>query len=296
MSHCSKAFQRRMNFALIFCCILTSECLLAQRDEVTGTAPLLVSDASLIEFPRVPPLVAPTISPDHAGSPAIERVPESRPSESFQWTPALRQSATLLAFQQGMMLGTDKWARYNLMHGRFFHDYFSSIKGVTHWDDGDPVLDNYLGHPLQGAVSGYIQVQNDPKGRRLKFGKTSQYWKSRLKAMAWNAAYSTQFEIGPLSEASIENLGSYQYQNCESCKMTNGAGYVDLVVTPLGGFGWMLAEDAMDRYVVERLETKLKPGFWRNLVRATLNPARIGANALRMKAPWYRDNRPAQGE
>src|SRR6185436_16512980 len=116
-------------------------------------------------------------------------------------------------------------------------------------------------------------------------------WKSRLKAMGWIAVYSTQFEIGPVSESSIENLGGFDYQNCPTCKMVHGAGWVDIVVTPTLGTAWMIGEDALDRYVVRRIERKLGPGKWTNFFRAALNPASIAANALRMKAPWYRDNR-----
>ncbi|HUS18741.1 MAG TPA: hypothetical protein VMZ25_03750 [Terriglobales bacterium] len=216
--------------------------------------------------------------------------PPYRPRQGFQWGAALRQSGKLLIFQQGMMLATDKWARYSLTHFRFFPQYFSSVRGGLHqWDDGDPFLDNYIGHPLQGAVTGFIQVQNDPRGRALSFGNNKTYWKSRLKAMAWTAAYSTQFEIGPISESSIEKLGSFQYQNCNQCPLVPGAGWVDIVVTPTMGTAWLVTEDVLDRYVVQRIERKLGRGKWSNLFRSVLNPSRVAANALRMKAPWYRD-------
>jgi hypothetical protein len=52
--------------------------------------------------------------------------------------------------------------------------------------------------------------------------------------MAWAAGYSLQFEIGPLSEASIGNVGM----------RPQTTGWVDYVVTPLGAFGLIAAEDA----------------------------------------------------
>ncbi|HUR36885.1 MAG TPA: hypothetical protein VM009_03645 [Terriglobales bacterium] len=227
---------------------------------------------------------------DAAGTPAEISIAVQRPRAGFQWGAALNQSMKLLAFQQGMMLATDKWARYSLSHGKFFKQYVAGVKGgLRQWDDGDPFMDNYIGHPLQGAVTGYIQVQNDPAGRNVVFGSDRAYWKSRLKAMGWIAAYSTQFEIGPISEASIEKLGSFRYRNCEGCETVAGAGWVDIVVTPTLGTAWMIGEDALDRYVVQRIEGRLGRGKWANLFRSLLNPARIGANALRMKAPWYRD-------
>ena len=210
--------------------------------------------------------------------------------KGFQWGAAIRQSFKLLAFQQGMMLATDKWARYSLTHGKFFPEYFAAVNGgLKQWDDGDPFLDNYIGHPLQGAVSGYIQVQNDPAGRNAVFGSNRVYWKSRAKAMGWIALYSTQFEIGPISEASIENLGGFQYKNCPTCKLTHGSGWVDIVVTPTLGTAWMVGEDALDRFLVRRVEGRFGRGRWTNFFRCALNPARMGANLLRLKAPWYRD-------
>lgn len=220
----------------------------------------------------------------------------ANPPAGFGWRPAIAQSLRMLAFQQGIMLATDKWSRYCVMHGKFFHDYAAAVSGgLRQWDDGDPFLDNYIGHPLQGAVTGFIQVQNDPRGRALTIGKSKAYWKSRLKAMGWTALYSTQFEIGPISESSIQNLGSFSYQNCDTCPLTRGAGWVDIVVTPTLGTAWLIGEDALDQYVIRRIENKLGRGKWTNFFRSVLNPARVAANALRLKAPWYRDNRDDRG-
>jgi len=214
------------------------------------------------------------------------------PRQGFQWGPALVQAARLTAFQQGMLLATDKWGRYSVTNGKFFKDYFNAVKGTfTQWDDGDPFLDNYIGHPLQGAVTGFIQVQNDPQGRALTIGSSKAYWKSRMKAMAWTAAVSTQFEVGPVSEASIQNLGGFLYQNCPTCPLTRGAGWVDIVVTPTLGTAWLVGEDALDRFVVQRIENKIGRGKWANFFRCALNPGRAAANLIRLKAPWYRDNR-----
>ena len=46
--------------------------------------------------------------------------------------------------------------------------------------------------------------------------------------------YSFQFEFGPLSEASIGNVGL----------RPNTTGWVDHVITPVGALGFMVAEDA----------------------------------------------------
>jgi hypothetical protein len=91
-----------------------------------------------------------------------------------------------------------------------------------------------------------------------------------------------QFEIGPASEASIGKIqASFPQQ-----------GFVDHVITPFVGSGWMLAEDALDRYVIERFEQKFQNRHLRALVRSGLNPARAFANAMALRYPWHRDNRP----
>lgn len=183
-----------------------------------------------------------------------------------------------LTIQHGVRLTQEK--TIDQLHGPFFEDYFESVRGLRGWKDGDSAFTNYVGHPMQGAVTGYIQVQNDPRGRRASITDGAVYWKSRLKAMAWSAAYSTQFELGPYSEASIGNVG----------KTPGTMGFVDLVVTPTGGLGIMLAEDAFDQFVVARLERQVSPPTMRFL-RMVFSPNRTVANLLRFKKPWRRDNR-----
>jgi hypothetical protein len=64
-------------------------------------------------------------------------------------------------------------------------------------------------------------------------------------------------------------------------------------MTPVGGFGVTLAEDSLDRYVVERHNPPATGNrIVRAMARAFLNPNRSFANALRAKYPWYRDTRP----
>jgi hypothetical protein len=201
--------------------------------------------------------------------------------ESFQWTSAIRESLGFLAIEHGLRIATDPDTR-NGLPGPFWRDYARSVAGISGWGDGDPWQVNYVGHPFQGAVSGFIEVQNDPSFRTAEFGKSSRYWHSRLRALAFAAAYSTQFEIGPISEASIGNVGLKK----------GTAGAVDLVVTPIGGFGVMVAEDWLDRCVdvpFERWTTKPLP---RALARGLLNPNRSLANMLRGRLPWHRDTRP----
>ena len=197
----------------------------------------------------------------------------------FRWREALHQSFYFLAIQHSVRMSQAKTRRE--MAGAFFQNYKQSVAGVHGWGDGDGFLTNYVGHPMQGAISGYIQVQNDPYGIHQQFGGAQQYWNSRLRAMAWAAAYSTQFEIGPLSEATIGNVG----------KAKGTGGWADFIMTPTGGFGLILAEDALDRYVIRRWEDNASAPK-RRFYRLLLNPSRSFANVLRKKVPWHRDTRP----
>ena len=118
------------------------------------------------------------------------------------------QSVEFLLFEHAFRLADDPYLRYLLFHKPFWHDYLVSAGqfDMSRWGDGDNFLVNFIGHPMQGGVTGNIYIQNDPKARALKFGRSKQYWQSRMKAMAWSAAYSAYFEIGPgLSEVALGN-------------------------------------------------------------------------------------------
>jgi hypothetical protein len=210
---------------------------------------------------------------------------ERRRANTFDWESAFRQSMVFLGIQHAFRMATESGSRADLK-GPFFKDYFKSLRSLRGWDDADPFLVNYIGHPMMGSVTGFIQVQNDPKGVKEEVGLKKSYWRSRLKAFGWSFAYSTQFEIGLASEASLGNIGIRPYG-----KAKNPMAYGDLVVTPVVGTGWLVGEDLIDRYLIERLEDKIGNRKAVNIIRGFLNPTRSFANLLRGKKPWYRDNR-----
>jgi|GEM_PF-607640 hypothetical protein len=206
---------------------------------------------------------------------------------TFQWKPALAQSFAFLMFEHGVRILREPSTRKQLP-GKFWKDYCDSVLGLDGWRDGDPFYVNYVGHPMQGAVTGYIQIQNDPRGKKLEFNDPG-YWVSRSKAMLWNAAYSVQFEIGPISEASIGNVG----KAIDPRTGRSGAAAVDLVVTPTVGTAWLIGEDIVDRYVVRKLENSTNNRYLKSVYRGLLNPDRAFANMLAGKVPWHRDTRGA---
>jgi len=218
--------------------------------------------------------------PGEGHAPSADTRPQGEGTDAagthFRWGAAFKQSLLFLSVQHGYAFTQPKTRRD--LHGPFFKDYLRSVRSLHGWADGGRFFTNYVAHPMQGSLLGFVQVQNDPRGSRLRFNESGGYWRSRLKALAWSAAWSTQFEIGPVSQASIGNVGLHGKQT-----------YVDLVMTPAGGFGLLLAEDVLDRYVVERLERRSQSRYVRIFSRMALNPTRTAANLLRFKKPWHRD-------
>lgn len=220
-----------------------------------------------------------------AAMPPVALVSDAKPKEGFHWGAALSQSFGFLVFEHAVRIAREPSTRKQLP-GKFFNDYFDSVLGLDGWRDGDPFYVNYVGHSMQGAVSGYIQIQNDPQGKRLEFNDRG-YWWSRSKAMMWSAAYSVQFELGPISEASIGNVG----RGIDQRTGRSGAGAVDLVVTPTLGTLWLIGEDIADRYVIRSLEARTQNRALKSIVRGLFNPDRAFANMLAGKVPWHRDTR-----
>lgn len=198
--------------------------------------------------------------------------------QHFKWSTAIKQSLMFLGVQHGYAMTQPKTRRD--LKGPFVKDYFRSVKSLHGWNDGGRFFTNYVAHTLQGSFMGFIQVQNDPKGKNLSFNQSPAYWRSRMKALAWSAAWSTQFEIGPVSQASIGNVGLHGKQT-----------YVDLVVTPIAGVGFLVLEDFLDKKLIHLIERRNSGNFYLMVVsRMLLNPARSTANLIRFKTPWHRDS------
>lgn len=221
-------------------------------------------------------------------------------SEHFHWGGLLAQSLFFNVIENGFRAASDDQIRDLLANKPFWHDYAASIRhfNMRRWNDGDDFLVNYTGHPMQGAVSGFIEIQNDPRGRELEIAANREYWESRFKAFLWATAYSTHSEISPLGEAGIGNEGGWTYPiHCKTrCTepgtykhYTNNTGWVDFIVTPTAGTLWMLAEDTLDRFVSDRIQGDNRSRLMPKVIRGALNPSRTMANAVRFKAPWYRD-------
>jgi len=230
--------------------------------------------ASLVE-PVAPAmtLAMPVISPSSSASIS------GNVAEGVNWGGVINQSLKFLALQHSFRVLTEPGTRRGL--NQIPRGYLNSVSNLRGWSDGDPFYVNYVGHPMQGSTAAYIWAQNDRRFRDVTFGRDARYWKSRLRATAFSAVYSFQFELGPMSEASVGQIQAHYPQQ----------GFADMVVTPVVGLGWMVAEDAMDKYVIGWFERRTTNGYTRALIRSGLNPTRTLANVLAGRVPWARDDR-----
>jgi len=203
--------------------------------------------------------------------------PKDFEPQGVKWKSLFNQSFRFLLLENAFRYATEPATRNPDMP--YFRGYIDSLAALHGWSDGDPFYVNYVGHPMQGAVSGYLWTLNDTRYKRVEFGRDPEYWKSRLRAGAFAWAYSEMTEIGPLmSEAAIGNIQAFYPQQ----------GFVDHVVTPSIGLGWMIAEDVMDRYLVRFVERKVQNRYVRILVRGGANPSRSLANVISGQWPWAR--------
>jgi hypothetical protein len=192
---------------------------------------------------------------------------------------ALEDSIRFLMIEHAVRIGFQEKTREGLK-GPFFPDYQRSVRIPGQWGDTDSWTTNYIGHPGQGAATGFIWLYNSQEAE-IPVSMSRTYLTSRLRATAWAAGYSVQFEVGPVSEASIGNVG----MNPKT------AGWVDYVATPIGGLGIMVAEDLLEKFVIRKIEDRTDSRVVRATLRMLLNPSRTTANVAGMRSPWYRVGR-----
>lgn len=223
-----------------------------------------------------------------AGFAPVEPIVEERSENEIglegqgpvNWKGLMHQTALALAFQHAFRVAAQPKTRAEL-GGPFFKDYIHSLRGIKGWDDGDSDFVNYVAHPIMGATAGFMYLDNDRRGD-VSLGLSRRYWASRLRATGFAAAYTVAFEVAPISEASIGNVGLNPGTN----------GTVDFVMTPVGGLGMMVAEDALDKHVLRPLERNSSNRWLVATLRCVLNPARSTVQITRFKPPWRRAGRP----
>jgi hypothetical protein len=206
------------------------------------------------------------------------------------WLPILGQSFEWLTTQHSGNILMDTETRHDLTTHPYWATYVYCVEHYRwyQWSDDTPFIVHDIGHPMMGAIVSSIFEQNDPKGRALVFENSGNYWRSRLKAMAYSAVYSAQWKVGPVSEASIGNSGWATYYVAHLGRTTNETGFQDFVITPVYGFGWNVGEDAIDRYIMPSVHRHVKNRFYLTTL-FWMTPCKSAANILRWKPTYYRD-------
>jgi hypothetical protein len=221
----------------------------------------------------------------HAEAQAVDHNAESPsrdltdPLRKPRWQNAVGGSLRLLVIEHTTRAVFQGKTRREL-GGPFFPDYARSVRWPTGWHDGDGWKVNYIGHPIHGAAAGFVWLESRSEDE-MPPAFSKAFWASRGRAAIWAAAYSLQFELGPLSEASIGNVGLHP----------GTTGWVDHVITPAGALGFMVIEDWIDRCVILRIESWTGNRVIRAIARVTLNPSRSFAIATQGQMPWFRPGR-----
>jgi hypothetical protein len=213
-------------------------------------------------------------------TPVREQISADLKQDRLDVKGVIGDSLRLLLIEHGLRVTFSEKTRRELS-GPFWQDYVQSVRVPGQWHDGDGWFVNYVGHPIHGAAAGFIFIHNDPKSRREEFGLSQRYWSTRWRPVAFAAVYSLQFEIGPVSEASIGNVGMNP----------RTTGWVDYVVTPVGAMGILVAEDALDRYFVKWVEERTYNQLLRASLRLLCGPSQMMSNIAMGKLPWHRDTR-----
>jgi hypothetical protein len=259
-----------------------------------GHAPLLES-SSAAYLPGLSPSIEPdpslSIEPGQRQRVPLEQCPYDKTGAHecrIHWRQLLIESSLYTAAQDDFNLYTSYWYRWETVHGKWFDRWLDSDNEWRwdHWKDDNPFLDDYIGHPMMGSITNYMWIQNDPKGATVDFGNNRVYWKSRMRALAFSTAFSFQWKLGPFGEAGVGHNGDHFYY--DKGVLTNETGWVELVTTPVGGLGWTILEDAVDKHFVRKLQQKPR-GALTLLAISFLTPSRGTANILRFRPPWYRD-------
>ena len=250
---------------------------------LVASAPLLASDdqSLILDLSRLEEAATESWSSAQVGTVGTGQspsrpVPAAAAPHGIDWKPLLFESVHATTWQQVFRLLSEDQSRKRLTQVPMFQNWQECLKALDHWDDQGPTAVNYVAHPLMGAMSGRLLLNNDAKGRVVRPSEDG-YWPSRFRALAFSAAYSTQWEIGPMSEAMLGLSPTKE-------------GVVDLVITPTIGFIWTLAEDALEEHVVRRIERRGSATLTR-VTRTVFSPSRTLANVAGLRVPWHRTDR-----
>jgi len=221
-------------------------------------------------------LVFPSVAGDKSSAP--EKLPlyweEGR--GDTDWWGITSDSMMCLAVFHGFRMSEEKTRK--LLDGPFFKDWGDSVKSMEwKWDDGGKFFTNYIAHPWQGSTYAFIFADNHRASNEYQLGWNKGYWNSKHKQFLFSLASTIQFEIGPISEASVGNVG---------INRPGAMRMIDFVVTPvLGTYGWSVLEDGIDR-IAYSIEGEHR--YWGRLIRMLCLTRSFVNTCLGFRTPWYR--------
>ena len=198
-----------------------------------------------------------------------------------KYTKVIQYGLQLTFYEHIMRVATQDFTRQQL-EGPFWQDYIDSLNMPTKWNDKDGWEVNYIGHAIHGGAFSRIWLEQMEPRTSSKL----EYWKQIGRSFIYTTIFSTQYEIGPMSEASIGNVGMNPDDN----------GWVDFIWTPIGSVLWTVGEDYTDKYVLTWIDKHVPFVMAKAAARMILNPSRMLANISMNRSPWARSDRDWNGQ
>jgi len=192
------------------------------------------------------------------------------------WWGITSDSLVCLGYFHGFRMSEEKTR--DLLDGPFFKDWGDSVSSLEwKWSDGGKKFTNYIAHPWQGSTYAFIYADNHRDSNLHLIGWNKEYWNSKHKQFLFSVASTIQFEIGPISEASLGNVG---------INRPGAMTLVDFVVTPiLGTYGWSVLEDGIER-IAYSIEDDHR--YWGRLIRSLCMTRSFVNTFMGFRPPWYR--------
>ena len=221
-------------------------------------------------------VVIPGLSADGNKSPEKLPIYWEEGRGSTDWWGITSDSMMCLGYFHGFRMTEEKTRK--LLKGPFFKDWGDSVQALEwKWDDGGKFFANYVAHPWQGSAYAFIFADNHRESNEYLLGWNKGYWNAKNKQFLFSVASTIQFELGPISEASLGNVG---------INRPGAMRMVDFVVTPIAGtYVWSVLEDGIER-IAYHIEGEHK--YWGRLVRSLCITRSFVNTFLGFRWPWYR--------
>src|ERR1019366_6002698 len=94
--------------------------------------------------------------------------PTPKREAGIDWLHLAEGSLAFLTVEHAFRYTTESGTR-DAFPTALWPGYLNSVGNLHGWADGDPFFVNYVGHPMQGAVSGFIWQHNDRAYRDVVF-------------------------------------------------------------------------------------------------------------------------------